>query len=71
MTLHLSIDREGADWVMEPKGDIRKANLTFKAMFLWFIVCHYLSPMTAYNIVTWDHTVLMEAMIAVFEVYFT
>ena len=29
MALHLSIDGEGADWVMEPKGAIKKANLTF------------------------------------------
>ena len=34
MALHLSIDREGADWVTEPKGVIKKANLTFTVMFL-------------------------------------
>ena len=35
MTLHLSVDGEGADWVTEPKGAIKKANLTFTAKFLW------------------------------------
>ena len=29
MALHLSVDGEGADWVTEPKGAIKKANLTF------------------------------------------
>ena len=44
MALHLSVDGEGADWVTEPKGFIKKANLTFTAKFLWLIVLHYLSP---------------------------
>ena len=34
MALHLSFDGEGANWVTEPKGAIKKANLTFTAMFL-------------------------------------
>ena len=66
----MSVDGEGVDWVTEPKGDIKKANLTFTAKFIWLIVCHYLSPTTADNIVTWDRAVLMEAMIAGFEVHF-
>ena len=49
---------------MEPKGDIRKANLTFTANLLWLIVRYFLSPTAADNIVTWDHAVLMAAMIA-------
>ena len=44
MALHLSIDGEGAYWVMEPKGAISKSNLTFMAKFVWLIVCHNLSP---------------------------
>ena len=35
------------------------------------IVHHYLSPTAADNIVTWDLEVLMEAMIAGFEVDFS
>ena len=68
--MHLSVDREGADWVTEPKGAIKKANLTFMEKFLWFIVFHCLSPTAADNIVTWDRALLMAAMIADFEVDF-
>ena len=70
MDLHLSIDGEGADWVMKLKGAIRKANLSFTAKFLWLIVRHCLSPTVADNIVH-GIIVLMEAMIAEFEVDFT
>ena len=51
MDLHLSVDGEGADWVTEPKGAIKKANLTFTVKFFWLIVCHCLSPTAADNIV--------------------
>ena len=54
----------------ESKGAIKKANLTFTVKFLLLIVCHFLSPTTADNIVTWDRAVLMTAMIAGFEVDF-
>ena len=67
----MSVDREGADWVTEPKKAIKKANLTFTAKFLWLIVRHYLSPTSADNIVTWDRVVLMTAVIARFEVDFS
>ena len=70
MALHLSVDGEGAEWVTEPNGAIKKANLTFIAMFLWLLVRHCLSPTAADNIVTWDRAVLIEAMIAGFEVDF-
>ena len=70
MALNLSVDGEGADWVTEPKGAIKKANLNFTAKFLWLIVCHCLSATATDNIVTWDRDVLMEAMIAGFEVDF-
>ena len=69
MALHLSVDGEGADWVTEPKGAIRKDNLTFVAKFLWMLVRRCLSPTAADNI-TWDRAVLMAAMIAEFEVDF-
>ena len=52
----------------EPKGAIKKANLTFMVKFLWLIVRHCLSPTVTDNIVTWDRAVLMAAMIAGFEV---
>ena len=59
MALHLSVDGEGADWVTEPKGAIKKVNLIFTAKFLWLIVRHYFYPTTADNIGTWDRAVLM------------
>ena len=52
MNLYFSVDEEGADWVTEPKGAIKKAKFTFMAMFLRFIVRHFLSPTAADNIVT-------------------
>ena len=70
MALHLSVDGEGADWVTEPKGAIKRANLTFTAKFLWLLVLHCLSPTAADNIVTWDRAVLMASMIAGFELDF-
>ncbi|TMX04112.1 hypothetical protein EJD97_011552, partial [Solanum chilense] len=70
MAMHLSVDGEGADWVTEPKGAIKKANLTFTAMFLWLLVRPCLSPTATDNIVTWDRAVLMAALIAGFEVDF-
>ena len=70
MALHLSVDGEGADWVTEPKGEIKKANLTFTAKFLSLIVHMCLSPTPANNIVTWYRAVLIAAMITGFEVDF-
>ena len=54
----------------EPKGAIKKANLTFTAKFLWFILFHCLPPTAADNIVTWDRAILMAVIIAGFEVDF-
>ena len=52
----------------EPKGAIKKANLTFTVKFLWLIVRHCLSPTAGDNIVTLARAVLMAVMIAGFEV---
>ena len=68
MSLHLSVDGEGADWVTDPKGAIKKANLTFTENFLCLIVRNFVSPTAADNIVTWDRAVFIAAMIAGFEV---
>ncbi|TMW99023.1 hypothetical protein EJD97_003176, partial [Solanum chilense] len=68
--LHFSFDGEGADWVTQPQRAIKKANLTSTSKFLWLIFRHYLSPTAADNIITWDHAILMAAMIARFEVHF-
>ena len=58
------------NWVTKTKGSIKKTNMTFTSIFLWLIVCHYLSLMAPYNIVTWDRSVLMVAMIVGFEMDF-
>ena len=71
MALNLSVDREGADWVIEPKGAIKKANLTFTAKFMWLLVRHCLSLTGADDVVTWDRAVLIAAMIVGLEVDFT
>ena len=65
--MHLSVDGEGADWVTELKGAIKKANLTFIAKFLWLLVPHCLSPTATDINITWDREVLMAAIIAGFE----
>ena len=70
MALHLFSDGEGANWVAELKGAIKKDNLTFTTKFLRLIVRQYLSPTAADNIFTWDRAVLMATMIAGFEVDF-
>ncbi|MFV1196895.1 hypothetical protein, partial [Klebsiella pneumoniae] len=44
MALHLFVNGEGTDWVTEPNGAIKKANLTFTTKFLWLIVLHCLYP---------------------------
>ena len=54
----------------EPKGAIKKVNLTFTTKFLWLLARHCLSPIAVDNIVTWDRVVLMAAIIAGFEVDF-
>ena len=49
---HISKDDEGADWVLEPRSVIKKANLTVVAKFIWLLVFHFLSPIAADNILT-------------------
>lgn len=59
---HLSTDGEGADWVLDPRGMIKKADLPFTAKFFWLLVRHRLSPTTADNILTWDRSVLVASL---------
>ena len=62
------MDGEGADWVLEPRGVIKKANLTFTGKFIWLFFFHCLSPTAADNIVTLDRAVLVAALVTRFEV---
>ena len=66
----LFVNGKAAYLVWELKGSIKKDNLTFTTKFLWLLVRHCLSPTVADNIVTYDRAVLMDAMIAGFEVDF-
>lgn len=67
---YFSVVNEDDDWLLEPKGCIKKASLTFTAMFLLILVRHWFSSITANNIVTWDRALLMAPIIAGFEVDF-
>lgn len=49
---HITVDREGVDWVLEPRSLIKKDNLRFAAMFIWHLVRHRLCPTDAENILT-------------------
>lgn len=42
---YLSIDGKAANLVLEPKGSIQKANLTFTKKFLLLIVHRFFSPL--------------------------
>ena len=55
---------------VEPRGLIKKANLTFAAKFIRVLAHHRLSPTAFDNIFTWDRMVLVAAMVAGFEVDF-
>lgn len=61
---HILMDGEGANWVLEPRGTIKKANLTFVAIFIWLLVHHFLSPTFADNILTRDSEILVATMVA-------
>lgn len=66
----IRVDGEGVDWVLQPKRDIEKVNLTIIAKLLWLLVRHCLSTTVADTIVTWGREVLIAAMVVGFEVDF-
>lgn len=66
----LSIDSEGEDWVLDTRGLIRKANLTFAAKFCLILVRHLLYQTTTYIILTWDRAVLVAALVDRLEINF-
>lgn len=51
---HISVDRDGADWVLDPRGLNNNSNLTFAAKFIWPLVRYLLSPVSVDHILTWD-----------------
>ena len=50
--------------MFDPKGLIKKVNLTFTSKFFYLLVWHRLSPTSADNSLTWDRAVLVAAMVA-------
>ena len=67
----MSINGEGADWVLDPKVFIRKANLTFTSKFFWLLVFHRLYPIAADNILTWDRAILVAAFVSGLKIDFS
>ena len=66
---HIFMDGKGADWVLETRGVIKKANLTFVIKVISLLVLQYLSPTAADNTLTWYRVeVFVAAMVAGFEV---
>lgn len=49
--------------MLDRRGLIKKANITFSFKFLEMLVCHNLSPTTVDNILTWDRAVIVAALI--------
>ena len=68
---HISMDSDGADRVMDPRGLIKKANHTFSAKLIFLLVRHCLSPTTSSIIITWYRVVLVAAMLAGLKVDFS
>ena len=54
--------------MLDPRGLIKKANLTFAAKFFLLLVRHRLSPTTANYILTWDRVVFVAALVAGLEI---
>ena len=57
--------------MLDPRGLIKKVNLTFTTKFFWMFVCHLLSPAAGDKILTWDRAVLVATLVAGFEIDFT
>ena len=50
--------------MLDPRGLIKKANLTFTSKFFWLLFRHRLYPAGENNIITWDRAVLVAALVA-------
>lgn len=71
LSQHLSIDGEGTDWVQDPRGLIKKYNLSVTTKLFWLLAYHRLSPMEVDNIFTWDRAVLVASLVVVLDIHFT
>ena len=67
MALHLSIDVEGAYWIMDPKGAIRKPNLaTFKVTTTYPFSCMIFSLCTSASVPIWHIEQLKTPQVIVY-----
>lgn len=56
--------------MLNSKGMIKKANLSFTTMFFWLLVHNRLSLTSADNILTWYNAVLVAALVTGLEIDF-
>lgn len=54
--------------MIDPRGMIKKATLTFEAKSLYLLIRHWLSPMKEDNVFTYDRTVMVAALVAILEI---
>ena len=56
--------------MLDPKGLIKKANLTFTTKIYWLLIHHRLSPMATNNILTLDRALVVASLVAGLEIDF-
>lgn len=54
--------------MLDPRGLIKKVSITFAAMFLLLLIRHLLLSKQANNVLTWDRAVLVEDIVAGFQI---
>ena len=54
--------------VLDPRGLIKKTNLTFASKFFWLLVHHRLSSIAADNMLTWDRAVFLATLVVGLEI---
>ena len=67
---YLAIDYERPDWLIYPRGMIKKATLTFMTILFRLLVGHRLSHRKAHNVLTWHRAVMVAALVAGLEINF-
>ena len=65
---YLAIDYERPDWLIYPRGMIKKATLPFMTILFRLLVGHRLSHRKAHNVLTWHRAVMVAALVAILEI---
>ncbi|WMV50460.1 hypothetical protein MTR67_043845 [Solanum verrucosum] len=71
MGRHIAEDGKRTKWVQNMSLPIRKATLSFAMKFLWLLVRTRLSATQADDVVTWDRAVMIAAIMAGLELYYS